>query len=153
MVGTRYKTARLSCCPLLLPELYCHSAPANLQQALLRNRTQEQDDAVLVAHGYAAHASRQGKSGFTGQIGPFKLRYVRQIVNLAACGRFSDPDINESETVDGEQLAFTLESQQTLAPVDPDRQRNGIACDGYLSRRYRALPVYVMARIPCQKDE
>jgi hypothetical protein len=106
-----------------------------LQQPLLRNRAQEQDDTVLVAHGYSAHASRQGESGFTGQVGPFKLGYVRQIINLADRGRFSDPDINESETVDGEQLAFTLESQQTLAPVDPDRQRNGIARDGYLSRR------------------
>jgi hypothetical protein len=69
-----------------------------LQQPLLRIRAQEQDDTVLVAHGYSAHASRQSESGFTGQVGPFKLGYVRQIINLADRGRFSDPD-NESETV------------------------------------------------------
>ena len=106
---------------ILFPELYCHSAPAKLKQPFLRNRAQVQDDAVLVAHGYASLASRQGKSGFTGQVCTFKLGYVRQIVNLAARGRFGDPDINESETVNSEQLAFTLESQQTLAPVNPHR--------------------------------
>ena len=65
--------------------------------------------------------SRQGKSGFTGQIGPFKLGKVFQIVNLANRGRFGNPDIDESETVDGEQLAFTLEPQQPLAPANPHR--------------------------------
>ena len=83
-------------CPPLFPELDRHSARRKLKQGFFGIPTHVQDDAVFIAHGYTAHATRQVKSGLAGYVGPFKLGDICQIVNFSDGARFGDPNINES---------------------------------------------------------
>src|SRR4029450_13523721 len=104
------------------------------------------DHAVLIAQNYAAHAAGQGKPSFSGHIGSREFRHVRQVINVAGGTCLADPKIYQRQTVDGEWVHFSIETQFSIAPAHSDADTNRLALDRYLSRRLRAFSRDSIAR-------